>query len=842
MGILAWREVGHLNLDATRAALRTLPLTDLLGLQVAGLAAVLAMTLYDWRLARFMAVGLPLRRLLRYAWIANTFNNLVGLSGLAGSGIRFLLLTRAGVKAHQGAAYSAIIMLTVPVGLAVLSLVLLFAGPAPPGWTGTLALAGFAAYLPAYVLLMRVEGLRRRLFARTRRLRRFELIQLVVISLADWVLAAAVSWLCLRAAGAPVPAADFVAKFILAAVLGVFSLIPGGLGVFDGSLLIMLSTPGGYSAEQVLAGLLLYRLVYFVMPWLFGVYLGAELLVAREQKRRSRLLHYWRESRLLALVRLPLNLLSSLGVRILGYLTLGAGLALLISAAFPALANRFALLPFDLPFPAIEASHLLSVGVGVLLIALSRGIAEQVDSAYRLTIVLLVSGAILSILKGVNIEQAAALLAIAGVIRLQRRHFYRSGFPFFSHRNLILIGTLAIAVFGYALFGNWVHGTAAIHWSSLFEFAPGLTAPRFARSLLFAMLVILTYLAWSLFRSAKPHLTLPASEELDEARSLLDKYGGSSFAHMLFLGDKYLFWSQDRRALIQFGKIRDRLIALGDPCGDPTAFEAVITEFRAFADLHNLVPLFYETAEAQMHRYYDAGFSLLKLGEMAHVRVSEFTLKGKKRESLRHSVTRAKREGATVDILEHAINPDTWNALRRVSDTWLLDRGVAEKGFSLGYFDEQYLSRAPIAALRVAGRIEAFASLIPDYGTRNELGVDLMRHAPGAPPGTMDLLFVEIIEYARAHGYQYLNLGMAPLAGVGEGRYARSREKLLRLAYQYGNHFYNYKGLRSFKEKFHPEWRSSYLAYPPFTPVATLLMDTAALVAGGYRRIFFKSE
>ena len=81
---------------------------------------------------------------------------------------------------------------------------------------------------------------------------------------------------------------------------------------------------------------------------------------------------------------------------------------------------------------------------------------------------------------------------------------------------------------------------------------------------------------------------------------------------------------------------------------------------------------------------------------------------------------------------------------------------------------------------------------------------------------------------------------MAPLGGVGENRYARTGEKVARLAYEYGNRFYNYKGLRSFKEKFHPEWRSVYLAYPVLTPLPMLLMDSAALIAGGYRRIFFK--
>ncbi|MCG6984052.1 MAG: phosphatidylglycerol lysyltransferase domain-containing protein, partial [Thiocapsa sp.] len=121
-----------------------------------------------------------------------------------------------------------------------------------------------------------------------------------------------------------------------------------------------------------------------------------------------------------------------------------------------------------------------------------------------------------------------------------------------------------------------------------------------------------------------------------------------------------------------------------------------------------------------------------------------------------------------------------------------------------------------------------------------ELGVDLMRHVPDAPHGTMDFLFTRIIEWARTEGYIWFNLGMAPLSGVGNIRYARPDERLAGLAYDYGSRLYNYKGLRSFKEKFHPVWRSRYIAYPLYRPLPTLLVDLAALIAGGYRRILIR--
>lgn len=127
---------------------------------------------------------------------------------------------------------------------------------------------------------------------------------------------------------------------------------------------------------------------------------------------------------------------------------------------------------------------------------------------------------------------------------------------------------------------------------------------------------------------------------------------------------------------------------------------------------------------------------------------------------------------------------------------------------------------------------------MPTYRGRQELGVDLMRQVQDAPTGAMDLLFVEMMTWARDEGYAWFNLGMAPLSGVGNSRYARPDERLARLAYDYGSRLYNYKGVRSFKEKFHPQWQSRYIAYPFYRSLPMLLVDIAALVAGGYSRIW----
>jgi phosphatidylglycerol lysyltransferase len=843
---LAARELHTLDMHAVRTALGAVSLYQLLGLQALALASVLAMSLYDWQAARAFALSIAPRTLVRNAWIANAFNNLIGLSGLAGSGIRMLLLTRDAVDARRAAAFAALIMASAPVGLAALSWPLLLAGgPGSaqlpiPAWTVWLALGAFAGYLPLYFLLLQ-RGLLARALRGLVPQSPGSLLLMTAISTLDWLLAAGVAWAALAFSGAAIAWPHFLVGFVLASTLGILSLIPGGLGVFDAALVVLL-TPFSQGAEHIVSGVLLYRLCYYLVPWFIAIYLGADRLLLTERGQHMALARVWRESRLANLVRLPLNLLASLGMRALSYLTFGGGVLLLVSAAFPALTGRIVVLHQYVPQLATDISHMLSVGAGVLLIALSRGIARQVRSAYYLTQSLLIAGAVFTFLKGIDYEEAMVLLAVALLLRRQRHRFYRDSYPLFSRRNLVWLAGLVGAVIGFAWLGDQVNGGIPFAWSRLSRFGVALDAPRLTRGVLVAAAAATAFIGWLFYSRPKLAHAAADPETLADAEKILNQFGGSGFAHLAFLGDKRLLWSPDHRAFIQYGVIRDRLIALGDPCGAPRSHDAAIIAFRDYADRHDLTPCFYEVGEANIHRYHDAGFALFKLGETALVTLADFTLAGKRGESLRHSHNRAKRDGAEFELLEQPLPAPLWSTLKAISDAWLAGLGAAEKGFSLGNFNLDYLRRSPIAVVRVEGQIVAFANLMPDYGRHEELSIDLMRYGPAAPSGTMDFLFIELLLYARTRGYRYFNLGMAPLGGVGETRYARAGERVAGLAFQYGNRFYNYKGLRSFKEKFHPEWRSSYFAYPVLTALPPLLIDSAALIAGGYRRIVFKPD
>jgi phosphatidylglycerol lysyltransferase len=132
--------------------------------------------------------------------------------------------------------------------------------------------------------------------------------------------------------------------------------------------------------------------------------------------------------------------------------------------------------------------------------------------------------------------------------------------------------------------------------------------------------------------------------------------------------------------------------------------------------------------------------------------------------------------------------------------------------------------------VRVEGRIVAFANVWVS-GDGDEASVDLMRHHPDAPYGTMEMMLVRLIEWARGEGYDRFNLGMAPLSGMPSGRLAPVWARLGHALFANGERLYGFAGLRAFKAKFGPVWVSRYVATPTGAAMPRALIDLARLVS-----------
>jgi phosphatidylglycerol lysyltransferase len=113
-----------------------------------------------------------------------------------------------------------------------------------------------------------------------------------------------------------------------------------------------------------------------------------------------------------------------------------------------------------------------------------------------------------------------------------------------------------------------------------------------------------------------------------------------------------------------------------------------------------------------------------------------------------------------------------------------------------------------------------------------------MRFRRTAPKGAMDVLFGQLMLWGRSEGYRWFSLGTAPLSGLPSGPLAPAWSRFGRLVFRYGEAFYNFEGVRAYKDKFHPVWEPRYLAYGGVLHLPRVLADVTALVAGGLRGVF----
>ncbi len=342
-----------------------------------------------------------------------------------------------------------------------------------------------------------------------------------------------------------------------------------------------------------------------------------------------------------------------------------------------------------------------------------------------------------------------------------------------------------------------------------------------------------------LLNPGPPAVPRPTGDELDDAGVVAGSFP-LAYAGLALLGDKSLLWNASRTAFAMYAIQGRTWVLLHDPVAPPADVAGLLRTFVDRVDDYGGVPVAYEIRPEYLHHYVELGLTSVKIGEEALVPLHDFSLDGHDRKALRGSVNRLAREGFQFRILSPAEVHLRIEELRHVSDDWLARKAVAEKGFSLGFFDEDYLRRCPVAVLERNFRIEAFTNLLIGR-PGGELSLDLARYRVSAPSSAMEGLFAHAMLWGRARGYSRFNLGMAPLAGVAPMHGPTVWGLVARYVFEHGEDLYNFQGVRAFKEKFSPVWEPRYLAYPGGFALARALADVSALVAGGYRRIFFRA-
>lgn len=789
------------------------------------------LTGYDSLAFRYIRHPLPYLRIALASFIGYALSHNLGNALITGGSVRYRLYSSWGLSATEITRVVAFCIGTFWLGFFVLGGVVLLTEPPEilhrlhtpftnlrPA--GALALMLVVAYL--LLCVFKIPPLKIRGLEFTLPSSKISVIQ-VGLSCLDWSLAGSVFYILLPHSDAlsyPV----VLGIFMFSQMGGLISQIPGGLGVLESVAMLLLSP--FLPASAILGSLLVYRGIYYLLPLLISVVLLGvyELLQRREPFIRvTRIFSQW------APEVIP---------QILAFTAFVGGAILLFSGATPPLSGRFEWLRDLMPLPVLELSHFFGSLVGMGLLILARGLQQRLDASYFLTLILLAAGTVFSVLKGLDFEEALVLTVFLVAFLPCRREFYRKASLIGERFTvgwivailLVILSSIWLGIFSY----KHIEYSSELWWR--FSFTGH--ASRFLRAAVGALSLTLLFALAKLLRPVPVPPAFPGPEELKRALAVIRK-SQKTVANLALLGDKSLLFNDRGTAFIMYGVESRSCVALGDPIGPDQEMPELVWQFRELCDRYGGWTVFYQVDQAHLPLYLDVGLALQKLGEEGRVPLESFSLEGASRSALRHERKQLEKEGWIFEIHPAESVPVVIPELKRISDGWLSQKNAREKGFSLGFFDTRYLERFPVAVIRSKDRpdrIVAFANVWLG-ADREELSVDLMRYTSEAPRNVMDYLFINLMLWGKAEGYRWFNLGMAPLSGFEDRALAPLWTRVGAFVFRHGEHFYNFQGIRQYKEKFEPEWKPKFLASHGSLSLPVILKDIASLIGGGLKGI-----
>ena len=818
------RAMADLHYADLKAALRSIEPSRIgLALAFTGVSFA-ALAGYDWLALRIIGRPGRWRSASIVSFVAQSIAHSTGFATLVAGAVRYRFYVAEGLSLAQVAKVQALFGLTYMLGFATLCEITLAGEPqvlAPLSGVPIVAwrLLGVAmvACVAGYLIWATAHRGPVRLFRHELpSVRLGPALAQTLFSAVDLSAAAAALYVLLPPE-AEISYLRLLGAYLPAILLGVASHVPGGIGVVESALLLLLA-PAPEHFAGVAGALIAFRSLYYLLPLL----LGSAVFGMVEAGRLRRIFG----DAATGLLRIA-DPLAPLAFAVLAFLS---GSVLLASGAIPPAPERLQLVSGIVPHPVIEASHFTGSLIGAALLLLGQGLARRLAGAWLLSSMLLGLGILASLLKGLDAEEAVILMIVLAMLLPCRPVFYRRSMLIDERYSAGWVAAVAVALFASVWLALFAYKHVEYSNDLWWRFALEEHAPRSLRAAVGAIALALGFAIFKLLRPGQPNAQ-PSREELAQVRAIVEQSPYST-ARLALTGDKMFFFDRSQRVFLMYAIMGRTWAVAGEPVGERRLWPELLWDFRALVDRHGGWLVFYEVGPESLPLFLDLGLTVIKLGERARVPLAQFSLAGKAKADLRYAHRRAAKEGARFEVLPPERVGAAIEELRRVSDEWLASRNAREKRFSLGFFSADYLMTGPVAVVFRGNQLVAFANIWPGAG-HQDCSLDMMRYGADAPYGAMDFLLSECLLWAKAEGYAWFDLGMSPLSGLPDNRLAPLWSQFGRMVFRHGAHFYNFAGLRAYKEKFEPIWIPAYLTYPrrslPF-----VITEIAGLIGGGW--------
>lgn len=582
------REFRGLSVADIGAALRAIPPTSLWIAAGWTVLAYLLLTIYD-RLGSIYA-GHPVgyARSSLASFCAYTLAHNIGFAAVSGAAVRYRFYAAWGLSPLEIAKLVAFTSLTFGLGGCALGgAVLMFEpevvprfGDASSRWIPRAFALLLWAIVVAYITLARFVP-HFRLFGYRIDLPGLRMaIAQTALASTEVAVTAAIFYTLLP----PVPGLTFLkflGVYVAALTAGLLAHVPGGIGVFDGTMLLGLQSH--LTTAQLVGALLLFRLYYYIVP----LFLAGALFAAFELSQRRAAM---------AQITAAVGGGAPFEVPALASLVGLGGTVLLFIGALP---TRGSDIEAWGGHAAALASHFAASVVGSLLLVMGYGLLRRLRIAWAAALALLLLGALITGLRGDTWWVWGAFLLVTGLLASVRGAFYRDARLLaepLSGETLFALGAVAGCAIVLALvaYGGRVAGET---WWSV------VLSPLAPDSLRFTVGLAAVLLLVALVRLLRPARFAPVPYDA-ETRRRLAALGALAPAE----ADGAVFGEQGR-AGFAFLRRDGIWLGLGDPMGEERDRISAIWRFRDICERAGVDPAFWRVGPELLRVYGDIGLT-----------------------------------------------------------------------------------------------------------------------------------------------------------------------------------------------------------------------------------------
>ncbi|MGX7025247.1 phosphatidylglycerol lysyltransferase domain-containing protein [Vagococcus hydrophili] len=817
-------ELSSINFKDVYNIIQNRSITSIVVLISVSLLGIWILSLYDLVLVRSQKLKVPILKTIKMSWIINSLNTLIGFGGIIGSTIRYNYFqsytSTENQKSHLKKSIS-LLLLSMITGIGVLSILVVgnvFSASYLLEQKPILKIGLFilAALLPIFLLVTIVKP--------PVDTDRFLSLKYTCVSVMDYLFVGIVMHLALKFVGVNVSFWAMESVFIIATIAGLISMVPGGLGAFDVIFLLGMTHQFDIKEGPVLLALVFYRLAYYILPFFLGLILSIsemQLIIKDKFSTDNNMVIFTKEfgtifvditkKRVQTLSRWLIVVLFSIGT--LFFLQDSVFGLFYIAVEEP---NNYLL--FGCVLYTLATIYMIPNYLGILygsreafrnlIILLSTILVCQL---FLFNTLLIIEGIICSVIFGL-------------VLFLSRKSFTSYVTVRFRREKVIWLITLLLMAF----IMQTTYYTADYYGLNILK-----------EVYLYPLAISLLWFGYVLFNryrlrhkytfELQTHQENMSGERVD-FEEILETYSGSNLANLGFLPSNKVLVNKELETGLIYQEKSYYVLVLGDPVGNSENFFPFIKDVHDYATSIGKEIVFYQTTTDNIHIYTELNYTLFNLGEEGEMDVTVFKTSGNKGKVFRQLLNKQEQEELSFQI--EASSDELIAELKPVSDEWLGDR--KEMSFSLGDFNSEYLLKQDVATIRdKEGQVIAFASMMPAY-VEGKISVDLIRWKEHDTIQMMDLLYLNLILWAKDNDYTVFNLGMAPLSSTFE----KSNSLLSTVTtsiYHNSSSLYSFKGLRNYKNKFKPNWQPRYLVYP-----RRLLVSQA--LAQSYRTIHPKKK